>query len=202
MDVLTLLFCKAERREVSVAVVRHCSLQEWADQVNVHVEKAAASVIAAGRVLIDAKADKPHGEWERLFAGHPQAVKQPVRFTIGTAERLMVIARHQVLSKSAHAPTLPSSWMTLYELTKLPDATLTTALRDGRVHPGMERREARALREPMRARQATRPWDEAAAIRRIDAVIDSEVERAPDAEARRAIGGALRHRAHFLEKST
>jgi hypothetical protein len=33
------------------------------------------------------------------------------------AERFMKIASHVIISKSAHAPILPSSWFTLYELT-------------------------------------------------------------------------------------
>jgi hypothetical protein len=94
--------------------------------------------------------------------------------------------------------------MTLYELTKLPDPVLKAALTDGRVHPGMERREVVELRGPLSPsrRPAAAAWHLDAAIRRIDETIDAEVQAAPDAAARRAIGGALRQRAHFLEKST
>lgn len=122
------------------------ALQECADRVNQHLEKAAASVIDAGRALIEIKQTVSRGEWSRLFMGASDAVAQPIRISLGTAERLMKIAGHPVLSKSAHAPILPSSWMTLYELTKVPDEQLTTALTDGRITPGMQREDAVALR--------------------------------------------------------
>jgi hypothetical protein len=109
--------------------------------------EAAASVIAAGRTLIEIKAGAKHGERERLFAGHPHAVARPIRVSLGTAERLMKIAAHPVLSKSAHVPILPAAWGTLYELTKVPEERLVSALADGRVSPGMEREDVIALRD-------------------------------------------------------
>jgi hypothetical protein len=48
----------------------------------------------------------------------------------------MEIARHPILSKRTHGSDLPASWRTLYELSKLPDATLTKALKEGTMHPG------------------------------------------------------------------
>lgn len=139
-------------RRVAVTLVRRSDLQGWADRVNVHLGKAAASVVAAGRELIAAKAALEHGEWERMFAGHEQAVKDPVPFRIGTAQRLIAVAKHPILSKAAHGPCLPPSWRTLYELTKVPEPMLRKALSDGRVHPEMERREIRALRSPVAAK--------------------------------------------------
>ena len=82
-----------------------------------------------------------HGEWELLFAGHPQAVARPVPFSVSTAKRLMLIAEHKILSNRAHAHGLAPSWVTFYELSKVPEPTLRTALAEGRVHPGAGRRE-------------------------------------------------------------
>jgi hypothetical protein len=117
---------------------------------------------------------------------------------------LMKVAGHPVLANTNHGSLLPTSWRTLYELTKVPTPKLEQAIEDGDIHPAMERREVKRLAPPRPPRviAAAPPWDLDAAIRRIDAAIDTEVNGAPDAaEARRAIGGALRHRAHFLEQA-
>lgn len=101
-----------------------------------------------------------HGNFERLFAGHKDPVAEPVHCTIGTAERLMKIAGHGIISKSAHGPTLPPSWRTLYELTKVPDDRLEVALltisRRGRFP-------SRTLQRPWRTRicEAPRLWSSA-----------------------------------------
>lgn len=47
-------------------------------------------------------------------------VRLELPFGESTAEKLMKIASHPLLSKSEHVPILPPAWGTLYELTKLP----------------------------------------------------------------------------------
>ena len=42
-----------------------------------------------------------------------------VPFGVRTAQFLMAIAEHSILSNTKHASLLPPSWMTVYELTKL-----------------------------------------------------------------------------------
>jgi hypothetical protein len=132
--------------------------QAWADAINTHHEQAVEAIVATGRALVAAKkALKQHGGWLRLFGGGPLAVARPVRFSLGTAERLMKIAQHPELSKSAHAPILPPSWYTLYELTKLPDRLVAKALADGRIHPDMERADVRALEGKGNAQSKKQP---------------------------------------------
>lgn len=104
------------------------------------------AAIETGRALIEVKKQLRHGEWERLFSGHENAVRRPLPFTVRKAQRLMAIAAHPVISKTTHASSLPASWDTLYQLTKLPGTALRKALTDGRVHPDMERRDVAALR--------------------------------------------------------
>src|SRR5262249_16644577 len=64
---------------------------------------------------------------------------------LGKAERLMVIARHPVLSNSAHAPILPLNWMTQYTLAKISPGALAQLIADERMHPGLERKEAERM---------------------------------------------------------
>src|SRR5262249_8398461 len=95
----------------------------------------------------------------------------------------MVIARHPVLSDSAHAPILPFSWMTLYTLAKIPPEILFQFLVDGLVHPHLKRKEAERLVERARgqnapngsSRSSTRNMTRAMNLRRMklgDAVVD------------------------------
>jgi hypothetical protein len=97
-----------------------------------------ANIIERGRVLIEAKDELVHGSWEATVTRH---------FSMDTAQRLMKITRHPILSNTAHARLLPPSWMTLYELTKLPDDVLLAKLKDGSINPKMERSDARALQD-------------------------------------------------------
>lgn len=101
--------------------------------------KQVHSIIETGQALVDAKAELEHGSFEAM-------VQSKLPFTKSTAHRLRVIAENEILSKMAHVPLLPPSWGTLYELTKLPDEVLIAALKDGSIHPKMERKDAKALR--------------------------------------------------------
>ena len=101
--------------------------------------KTVESIIEVGRLLIRAKAELPHGEFGRLFNDHL------VPFGQDSAERLMAIAKHPLLSNSAHGRNLPPSWRTLYELTKADQGKLKIALKDGVITPDLTRREMQAL---------------------------------------------------------
>lgn len=65
-----------------------------------------------------AKADLPHGEWGRMFEDKLVPLSQDA------AGMFMKIAQHPRLSNSEQVRNLPSSYTTLYELTKLPDKAL------------------------------------------------------------------------------
>ena len=55
----------------------------------------------------------PHGECERMFG------QSLVPFGIRSAQMLMAVAQHPVISNTKHVSFLPPSWGTLYELTKV-----------------------------------------------------------------------------------
>ena len=105
-----------------------------------------------------------------------------------TAIRLMAIANHPQLSNGAHVHHLPPSWGTLYELTKLPEPILKSAIADGLITPELQRSEVKALlsNEP---RPAVDPHiiepfayvDEA--VMSVTHAIRSAVARWPDGES-------------------
>lgn len=73
------------------------------------------------------------------------------------AQRLKAIAEHPIIANTKHVSLLPSCWGTLYELTKLPNDMFMAKLKNGSIHPKLERKHARALRRPEGKRnQATR----------------------------------------------
>ncbi len=79
-----------------------------------------------------------YGDWQRMFAGHPKAVKHPIQCSASTARCLMIIAQHPGLKRD-HGHVLPPSWRTLYELTKVPHVSNSVAahglpLRPSRCH--------------------------------------------------------------------
>jgi Protein of unknown function (DUF3102) len=103
-------------------------------------QKTVANIIETGRLLIEAKDDIG-------FGGFQEMIRTELPFGPGTAQRLMQIAEDRVLSNAAHAPLLPASWMTLYELAKLPKhgIDLQILVEEGAIHPRMERKDVRAL---------------------------------------------------------
>lgn len=118
-------------------------LQGWADQITQASGQAVEAILHIGRVLLAAKQALPHGQWERLFKGHPLAVAQPVPFSVATAKMHMKIARHPVLSNSNHGNCLPPSWRTLYVLTFVPEATLEGLMKA--MSPELTRTQAHTL---------------------------------------------------------
>jgi hypothetical protein len=116
----------------------------WAPRIAAEWRKSVEGIIGVGRLLIAAKEACEHGEFLRLFKGD-DPVPEPLPFTVNTAERLMAVARHPVLSNSAHVQSLPQSWGTLYELTKVPETDLAEAIAAGKVTPEMTRSQAAAM---------------------------------------------------------
>src|SRR5262249_10761401 len=111
----------------------------WFDLISPHFAQSNQSTIAGGIKLIEAKKDlkKKKGSFVRLV--------ERLGLDLDKAERLMKVARHPVLSDSAHARNLPLSWMTLYTLAKLPPKVLEGFITDGTIHPKLKRKKAETL---------------------------------------------------------
>jgi len=140
--------------------------------------KNVASIVQTGKLLSQAKDELDHD----IFA----ALKVP--FEPRVSQMLRRIATNVVLSDPANFSSLPPCWRTLYELTKLSDDHLRAALTDGRIHPRLKQKEARALlggllparsKAPKTNGQAEKPLDPVAvwkAFSPIDkrAILDAE----------------------------
>src|SRR5690348_15538977 len=108
---------------------------EYAERITVCWQKSVANVIEAGRLLTEAKARLPHGQFSKL--------KLP--FSDRTAQMLMRIAAHPVLADPKHVSCLPASWGTLYALTQLPTAEVELGIRNGTINSEIERKDVAKL---------------------------------------------------------
>jgi hypothetical protein len=153
-----------------------------------HVRRIAAAwqhtvcnVIETGRLLIEAKDDIGFGGFQEMIR------RAELPFGPRTAQRLMQIAEDRVLSNTTHASYLPASWMTLYELAKLPKhgLDLEVLIEEGTIHPKMERKDVRALLPAPERDDDLPPGYEGSAEPEDEAVDDADTPEA-SADARKA----------------
>lgn len=114
----------------------------WADRIRPHLVAAVEHIVTAGRELIEAKEHLEHGQFLDLVG------------TLGlkprTAQKFMSIARNEILANASPETHLPTSWTTLYELSRMPDEELERALASGAVTADMSRKDALQLAAKIR----------------------------------------------------
>lgn len=128
------------------------SVAGWFEYIRPDFIQGNIATIAGAKKLIEAKRALKGCKGGK---GGFTLLVETLGMDLGKAERLMVIARHPVLSKSAHAPILPLSWMTQYTLAKISPEVLDQLIADGRINPHLERKEAECLVELARGRNST-----------------------------------------------
>jgi hypothetical protein len=101
-------------------------------------------IINAGRVLIEGKEQFP-GEFLGWIERDLRLGDRKVG--VRTAQMLMQIAHHPVISDANHWFAFPPSWRTLHELSKIRPARLLRFIKSGKVNPGMTREDACALQD-------------------------------------------------------
>lgn len=136
--------------------------QVWASRIAAAHAKSTAAVFEVGRLLLEAKAALPHGEFEAM-------VERDLPFKPSTARRLMIVAEDGRLTDRAHGHVLPPSWRTLYELTKLDDAQFAAGIERGVIRADMERKDVKLLTAnghtaPLREAEQTGTAEDLAAI--------------------------------------
>jgi len=109
--------------------------------------KQVESIVETGQMLIEAKDELAHGSYEAM-------VQSKLPFSKSTARRLKAIAENEIIANRAHVHALPPSWGTLYELTKIPPEILMEKLKDGSIHPKLERKDVRAMRPDIKPKTA------------------------------------------------
>jgi DUF3102 family protein len=120
----------------------------WALRINASWRRSFESTIEAGQLLIDAKGQLPHGQFEKM-------IEAELDFSASTAQRLMIVARDHRLTNPAHGQLLPRSARTLYELSKLTDEQFSYGVEHKIITPDMERKDVELIRPtPHRAQES------------------------------------------------
>lgn len=95
-------------------------------------QSTVEGILEVGRLLIEAKASLPHGEFGDM-------IDADLPFKPRTAQRLMVIAADDKLSNTTHVSYLPPAWGTLHAITRLPIDVFEKAIGDGTINPEVQR---------------------------------------------------------------
>jgi hypothetical protein len=106
--------------------------QHWAKRIHGSWQKAVESIIETGKLLLEAKADLPHGEFTNM-------INERLPFGPRTAEMLMKVAEHPVISDPNQWFAFPPSWRTLSELALLPPKIVKERIADHTINPEMRR---------------------------------------------------------------
>lgn len=106
--------------------------KDWADYVMDAHGKTVGGIVLTGKRLCDAKKALEYGRWEEFCDMLP--------FTNKTALRHMIISKDRWIANSTISHHLPSSWTTLYELTKLSEARRHELLHQERITPELKGR--------------------------------------------------------------
>ena len=111
---------------------------QWAARISTAFRKCVEAVLEQGRLLIAAKDDLDYGDFTAM-------VESDLPFGPRTAQMLMAIAGDRRFSEANIASVLPSSWTTLYALTRLPDEAFERGIAEGVISPDMIRADVQRL---------------------------------------------------------
>jgi hypothetical protein len=134
----------------SQSVTSEASLNILTVEFQDALKKSVEGIIEAGNVLIRAKSQLKHGQWEEWiirtlrFGQRARNGKANVR----EAQELMLLARHPVISNPNYFNALPARIRTLTELSQIPEDQLEEHIDTGVVHPGLTRSEVKKLKPP------------------------------------------------------
>lgn len=142
---------------------------EHAAAIHAAWQKGALSVIETGDALLQAKAELEHGDFMDMVAND-------LPFEARTAQRLMAIAAHPILSNTTHVSLLPASWGTLYALSRLPSDVLTARIEDRTINPKLERRQVALIYSRPKKRKKKRGRGRPIEIVRTDTRHDRDLE--------------------------
>jgi len=103
---------------------------EDAALISAALAKGIEAVIEAGQRIAIAQSELARPEFLAML-------HEDLHITEGTASKLKSIA--------SHGKVLPPNWSVLYALTQVPQQHLISAIKDGDIHPDMQRKDVRAL---------------------------------------------------------
>lgn len=122
---------------LAVAVV--VDRAEWVGRIRQSWRTSVSAIVETGHLLVQARAALTPDEFRAM-------VETDLKFGIRTVQMLISISENRLLSDEANHGSLPSSWRTLYEISRLPEPAVVKAIEAGTITPDMERRDVARLR--------------------------------------------------------
>ncbi len=117
------------------------SRNEWAEIIGADWRRSVESILQTGRDLVAAKEGPnklPHGEFMAM-------VETDLPFKQDTAEQLMRVARHPVISNSDNSRNLPSKMSVLIELSQLSEDDFNDAQEKRLITPDLKVKASRSI---------------------------------------------------------
>lgn len=118
---------------------QNATTTDYAERISVAWQKTIESILETAQILAEARTNLPPAEWHKLING-----KLP--FKRRMAEKLAKIAEDARLADPKYRKFLPVHWTTLHDLTYVDDKRFQLAIKNGSIHPAMERKDVAALR--------------------------------------------------------
>jgi hypothetical protein len=135
-----------------MGLVKARTRQEHVKLIAAAWQKGVESIIESGERIAAAKHELPHGEFAAM-------VEADLPFGPRTAQALMQISSHPVLSNAKYISHLPPAWGTLLKLAALPQTLLLAKIADGSITPKLGQNQVRALLSPPEQRDDDLPPD-------------------------------------------
>ena len=115
------------------------SLAGWIRLICEACSRGTGSTLELARLLSQARRSLPYGRWSQIWQ------LRMLPFSKRKGEMLVVIGEGVEGIDAQNSAQLPAPWSTLYYLARLGRRTVEDLIAQGRVHPGLSLREAKAL---------------------------------------------------------
>lgn len=138
-----------------IQIVRNArSVEEWAERIRGVWQDNVAGIFEMGNLLESAREELGREQFKMLW--HDE-----LKYSKGMVSRLIAIATDKKL-REVSPGKLPAAWTMLYALTRLTAAQFAAGIESGAIHPGMQRKDVKALRgdDPSTARSNSKGDDE------------------------------------------
>ena len=124
--------------EVNTDICIDVRRTEYTDRISETFRGGVESILATGRLLLEAKDKLKHGQFLSM-------IEADLPFGKRAAQMIMAICLDHRLTNAQSVALLPPAWGTLYQLSQLHDDEFERGLADGVIRPDMTRGEVKRL---------------------------------------------------------
>lgn len=121
----------------------------YVQRIQIQLNKTLQGFIEIGKILAEAEEKLGRKSWLDM-------VNYDLPFSRRTAEKLVKIAEDKRITNPAYMQALPPHWTSLHELTFLDDDQFDDAIKNGSIHPDVERKDITALKTKQQPKTGTK----------------------------------------------